>query len=186
MLMYVHVKGLSLKFELSNVSIRRQPRSNQGSERHFLLQSQPKALLHVQLRHAMRKFPVKGVDESAENVVNEDDAHSGAGADPAAGAEGDELEVVAARVDLGVLAGHEAVGVEVQRVVPHLRVSAYGPYVDAQPRALGDVVPVHLAGFPGHSRQVQRRRRVLPVCLLADGLQHISITGPNIKHLWIW
>ncbi|URE47076.1 hypothetical protein MUK42_32154 [Musa troglodytarum] len=68
-------------------------------------------------------------------------------------------------------AGDEAVGVEHQRVRPHLRVPPDGPDVDEEATVAGDAVVVHLALLVGEVRQAERGGRVQTQRFLAHRLQ---------------
>ncbi|URE49149.1 hypothetical protein MUK42_32859, partial [Musa troglodytarum] len=68
-------------------------------------------------------------------------------------------------------AGDEAVGVEHQRVRPHLRVPPDGPDVDEEATVAGDAVAVHLALLVGEVRQAERGGRVQTQRFLAHRLQ---------------
>uniref|UniRef100_J3MVF8 Uncharacterized protein n=1 Tax=Oryza brachyantha TaxID=4533 RepID=J3MVF8_ORYBR len=88
---------------------RRKARRDDGAERDVLGQREAERLGHVELLLVVREPPVEGVEQRAEEVLDEHHAGELVGADPPAGVEGDELEVVAERVDPGGgAAGHEA------------------------------------------------------------------------------
>ncbi|KAI8561426.1 hypothetical protein RHMOL_Rhmol04G0338800 [Rhododendron molle] len=148
-----------------------QPWGNHSSKRHGLLQSKSKGLIHVQLSHSIRQFPVERVHQRAQKVLDHHDPHPGPRAYPPPRPKRNQLEVVPPRVHLRVLPAHEPLRVELQRVFPDVGVPPNRPYVHAQPRVLGHVVAVHFARFGRDPGEVERGGRVLPVGFFAYRLQ---------------
>ncbi|KAB8091912.1 hypothetical protein EE612_017610, partial [Oryza sativa] len=147
-------------------------RRDEGAERDGLGQREAERLRHVHLVLAVGEPPVERVQQRAEEVLDEHHAGELTGADPPAGAEGDELEVVAERVhELGGAPRHEPLRPELQRVLPRRRVAADGVDVDEQPRVRRDAVAVDVALVEGEVREAERRGGVEPHGLLADGLE---------------
>uniref|UniRef100_J3KYP0 Uncharacterized protein n=1 Tax=Oryza brachyantha TaxID=4533 RepID=J3KYP0_ORYBR len=88
---------------------RHDARRDDGAERDGLGQREADRLGHIELLLAVGEPPIEGVEQRAEEVLDENYAGK------LASAEGDELEVVAKRVDpCGGAAGHEALRPDIE------------------------------------------------------------------------
>ncbi|KAB8100916.1 hypothetical protein EE612_031560, partial [Oryza sativa] len=119
---------------------------------------EPRRLLHVERqRLRRRRRPVKALHKRGQERRDglHGEAHTGAGA--AAAPEGHELRVLALGVDGGAGAvGKEAVGAEVERLVPVGGVAANGEDVEEDLGVGGDGVAAHLDGL--HSDALRKHR----------------------------
>ena len=111
--------------------------------------------------------------EPLQEPAEEHDAHGGAerrrDAAAAAGAEGDEPQVILGECDVG-RGGEVAVRVEAQGLVPHARVAAQPRAAQDHVAALGDAVAGDGGVGERDVRDVERRHRVQPERLPDAGL----------------
>ncbi|BAT08295.1 Os09g0441250, partial [Oryza sativa Japonica Group] len=157
------------------IEVGRQLGLNDDLERNLPRRGQAEDLLHAQLagRHAVGEPPLEAVQQAGEAQLYHLQPEAVAGAQPAAGPERQQLEVLSLHVDL---AADEPLRHELLRRVPQRRVAGDGPHVDEHPRSGGDVVAADGGVLAGYVRRQQGRHRVHAHRLLHDGL-HVGEAG---------